>query len=204
MSIRSRLDRIRSDDGLTLPELLVVSIVTTMLLIAVGGIYISTLTAQRTVSQLTQGSNSAQLVARSIDSGVRNAVFFGGTPVRTDASGNQLLVACTAGSATPIQYSWTAWYYSPSGRGELRMHQFAANAEPGMPTATAASGWTLLLTGVSPRGAGGAVFGFDAAKPSEVSIHFAAVGENADSASIDFSSHLAPAPTYAPGTEPCT
>lgn len=195
----------RDERGLTLPELIVASMLTVVVLITVGGMYLSTLRVERVVDDLTSGASSAQLVARSVDAGVRNGVFFAPTPVVTDGTGMQLLVACTAGSASTASYSWQAWVYDPAGDGQLRTRTFAANAAPTMPTTATIQSWSLLATGIDPLGASDTVFGYDASvDPRRVSIDFASTGDLTDSATIHFETNLAPAPTYASGSEPCT
>jgi len=193
---------LHDDRGMTLPELIVASLVTVLVLIAAGGMYISTLQAQRTVSALSESATSAQLVARSIDAGVRNAVIV--KPIVTGADGGQLLVVCSAGAdPDSIGYAWRAWYYSPTGDGELRTKTFSGSSAPTAPTASALAGWSLLLRGVTADGSGGTVFGIDPGT-SRVSIRFTSVGDDTDSTTIDFASNPAPHPSYAPGSEPCT
>lgn len=194
--------RLPDERGITLAETLVVSLITVLVLMAAGGMYISTLQAQRTVGELSESANSAQLVARSIDTGVRNAVIV--KPIVSGPDGGQLLVVCSAGAdpATP-SYTWKAWYYSPDDEGELRTRTFSSTAAPtAAPSSAALASWTLLLAGVEPRGAGDTVFGIDT--DSRVSIRFSSTGGDLDSTTIDFASNPAPHPTYAPGSEPCT
>jgi hypothetical protein len=202
-ALRRRLDRLRGDEGLTLPEVIVVSIVTTIILIAVGGMYISTLRTERVISDLSQGASSAQLVARSIDSGVRNGVIL--DSVRIGSDGGQMLAVCTAGAGTTAAYSWRAWYYSPTGNGSIRSRDFASNAKPSVPSASQLSGWTLLLDGIDPRNGAG-VFSVNEPNRTSARIAFAGEGARTDtmSATIEFAPNLAPHPTYAPGSEPCS
>ncbi len=192
--------RIADDSGITLAEVIVVSLVTVLILIAAGGMYISTVQTQRTVSELSESADSAQLVARSIDMGVRNAVIV--KPLAAGADGGQLLVVCSAGSAATVTYSWKAWYYSPAGNGQLRTKSFASTAAPTVPSASALAGWTLLLDGVKSGGSGGTVFAVDP-DTSRVSIRFSSVGGDTDSTTIKFATNPAPHPTFATGSEPC-
>ena len=201
MIARFRARILRDDAGLTLVEMIVVMLVTSVILLAIGGMYISTLQAQKTVSSLTGTTNSAQLVARSIDDGIRNGVEI--RPLTAGADGGQLLLVCTAGANAAIDYTWQAWYYSPTGEGELRTKSFPKTAAPAAPNATNLSTWTLLVSGVNPRGASAKVFTLDT-DLTKATVQFATFGEDTDSATIDFSTHLAPHPTYAPGSEPCS
>jgi hypothetical protein len=200
---------IRDERGLTLPELIVVSLVTTMLLIAVGGIYLSTIRVQRTVSALTGSANSAQLLVRSVDTGVRNGVKL--LPIAVGGDGGQLLAVCTVGAdeGNVNEYFWQAWYYSPEGEGQVRTQRFDPTAPPAVPTAAQLAQWTQLLDGLepllvdpaTPTAAPDRIFDVN---NSTVAIGFYALGENADSATIELATHLAPHPSAAPGSEKCT
>jgi len=192
----------RDDRGVTMAEMLVVMLITGMILIAVGAMYISTLQVQKTVVALTGSTNSAQLVASSVDKGVRNGVQL--LPIETGTDGGQLLVVCTAGGTEPITYRWQAWYYSPLGTGTLRTTTFGQGLPPVVPDAEALATWTLLLADIEPRGAGGTVFSVDADDAERIDIQFSTFGDDTDSTTIDFATHLAPHPEYAPGSEPCS
>jgi len=196
-----------NERGYTLAEMIVVSLVTTIILLAIGGMYISTIQAQRTVSMLTGTTDSAQLAARSIDAGVRNGVEI--RPLASGVDGGQLLLVCTATAGEVIDYRWQAWYYSPSGVGEIRTRTFFRTGAPSIPSSAELESWTLLLSGVDARGEDGTVFGTDPDDDALVTIRFSASGvgdgaENINSATIDFESRLAPHPSPAPGSEPCT
>ncbi|QEO09226.1 PulJ/GspJ family protein [Protaetiibacter larvae] len=198
----SRAMTLREDRGVTMAEMLVVMLITTMILLAVGSMYIGTLRVEQTVVALSGSTNGAQLVARSIDDGVRNGVEL--RPIATGTDGGQLLVVCTAGAQAAISYKWQAWYYSPTGDGELRTKSFTTGLPPVVPDAAALETWTLLLTNIEPRGAANTVFTLDASDDTKVTTQFSTFGDDTDSATIDFATHLAPHPTYAPGSEPCS
>lgn len=218
MNLRRRLDRLRDDRGFTLSELIVVGVVTTIILMAVGGMYLSTVQAERTISALSETTTSAQLAARSVDYGVRNGVVL--RPLQEGPDDGQLLSVCTAGAGTAgAIYKWQAWYYSPGGGGQIRTRTFDKDAAPSVPDAGELAGWTLLLSGVerrpdpsAPSGDGLPVFSVESDDPdsttaelAKVSTRFFATGGGADSATIDFTSRLAPHPVYSPSEpEPCT
>lgn len=218
MTARRAVDRLRDDRGFTLSELIVVGVVTTIILMAIGGMYLSTLRAERTITALSETTTSAQLAARSIDYGVRNGVIL--RPLHDGADGGQLLAVCTAGAGEGVPvYTWQAWYYSPADGGQIRMRTFDKDAAPAVPSATELAGWTLLLSGVerrpdaaAPSGDGLPVFSVESDDPDsdtaelvEVSTRFFTTGGGADSATIDFTSRLAPHPVYsASEPEPCT
>lgn len=218
MNIRRPLDTLRDDRGFTLSEVIVVGVVTTIILMAIGGMYLSTLQAERTISALSETTTSAQLAARSIDYGVRNGVVL--QPLQEGTDGGQLLAVCTAGAATgaPV-YKWQAWYYSPADGGEIRTRTFDNDTAPSTPDADELATWTLLLSGVEhrpdasdPSGEGLPVFSVESDDPDDataelvkVSTRFFTTGGGADSATIDFASRLAPHPVYTPSEpEPCT
>lgn len=216
MSVSSRTRRvIRDDAGMTLPEVIIVSLITTLVLIAVGGMYISTVRTERVISNLTGSTSSAQLIARSIDAGVRNGVLV--RPITSGGDGGQLLLVCSA-SADPtvnvddvddLEYRWRAWYYSPHGDGEIRERTFASDAAPVAPTLDELDEWTLLLSGVTPRIGDDEVFAVDT-DARLVTVDFSALspaqvgGEAVNSATIQFDTTLAPLPAPAAGSEPCT
>jgi type II secretory pathway pseudopilin PulG len=212
---------LRDDRGFTLSELIVVGVITTIILMTITGMYLSTIQAERTVNALSETTNAAQLTARSIDYGVRNGVIL--RPLEPGTDGGQLLVVCTAGAdAQDVEHKWQAWYYSPSGEGEIRTRTFPKDAAPDVPTAAEFAQWTLLVAGVQPLRDGPlttpdgdptifAVASDDPDAPdaelSKVSIKFFATGRGAgsdsiDSATIDFASRLAPHPSYSPSAEP--
>lgn len=202
--MNARWRRLRGDDGFTLPELIIVGIITTLVLVAVGGMYISTLRAERIVNDLSETTTSAQLVARSIDNGVRNGVEL--TPVAVAPNSGQMFAVCTAGAGEAVEYVWRAWYFGTSGDGEVRTRDFPSDAKPVSPSSADLATWTLLLTGVAPRSGSTSVFTVDGPSQNVATVAFDTKGGRTDTASatIEFAAHLAPHPTYAPGSEPCT
>ncbi|HLU63496.1 MAG TPA: prepilin-type N-terminal cleavage/methylation domain-containing protein [Protaetiibacter sp.] len=191
---------VRDERGVTMVEMIVVMLITSVILLAIGSMYISTLQVQRTVVALSESTNAAQLVARSVDDGVRNGVEL--RPLATGTDGGQLLVVCTAGAQAALSHSWQAWYWSPEGAGTLRTKIFSPGLPPGVPDAATLATWTLLLTNVEPRGGG--VFSADPASGA-VGVHFSTFGDDTDATTIEFTTHLAPHPTPAsPSEEPCS
>lgn len=191
--------RLRDDRGFTLSEMIIVGLITTIILLAIGGMYISTVRAQQTISVLTETTNSAQLSARSIDAGVRNGVAL--RPIETGADGGQLLVVCTVGASDAITHRWQAWYYSPENGGELRARTADPGTPPAVPDADELAGWTLLLSGVQPLDGATTIFAIDGDDESLVSVRFFTSGDDTNSATIDFTTHLAPRPSTASESE---
>lgn len=142
-------------DGFTLAELIIYCMLLGLVMTVVGGLFTSTLRAERTVRNVAQAASAAQLGARSIESGVRNATAHS---LPLQAGNNQLLLARTAGQATALTWTCTAWYfsYSASGAGTIRYRE--SSTAIAAPTAAQLATWTLLVENVAPS-AGTKIFG---------------------------------------------
>ena len=114
----------RDDSGLGLIELLIYCMLLGVILAVTGGILISSLSAQRQVTGLTETADVGQLISRSVEEGVRNASGpLGATDpdqiigIRAEpmTSAGQLLRARVAvGSAGGVVvWECQAWFYSP-------------------------------------------------------------------------------------------
>lgn len=171
----------RADDrGLTLVELIVASSLLSLVLVVVGGMFVSLVNAERTVTPQSQGTTAAQLTATSIGSGIRNSSEFRITNVGSD----QLLVARVAGNDDAIAWSCRAWYYSAAGDGEIRTTTTADGSAIAAPSTSQLATWTQLIEGVSPptglsvfTAAGAALvvsFDADAGDSPSVAIRFTA------------------------------
>lgn len=135
-----------SEQGFTLVELLISSMLLVIVLTIVGAIMASTTSTSKIVNSVTSASTAGQLAAESVERGIRNSSDFHlTTPTGTD----QLLVARTAQGGATINWICMAWYYSAAGGGTIR-YTSSPTAIPATPTATDLAGWTLLDTGVSP------------------------------------------------------
>lgn len=139
--------------GLTLVELVVAASLLSLVLVVVGGMFVSLVTAERTVTPQSQGTTAAQLAATSIGAAIRNSSEFRITDVGSD----QLLVARVAGSDDAIEWSCRGWYYSAAGDGEIRTTTTADGSAISAPTSSQLSAWTQLIEGVAPP-AGQTVF----------------------------------------------
>ncbi|GAA3731558.1 hypothetical protein GCM10022239_05200 [Leifsonia bigeumensis] len=136
---------IDSDKGFSLIELLVYSLLLSLVIAMVGGMIISALTVSDTVVSMTRTSTAGQLVARSVVTGIRNSSDFRLTsPVDDD----QLLVARTASFDDTVDWRCLAWYYSPTGEGAVWFTSSSTAIAP--PTTADLSSWTLLTKGVQP------------------------------------------------------
>ena len=139
--------RLREEEsGLTLVELLVTIVLLSLVGTVVGGIMISLLNTQRTVSSVTADTRSAQLIADAIGTPIRNASSF---QLSSIGSNDQLLVARVASSTATITWRCTAWYYSASQQRLFTTDQTSAIAAP---TSASLATWTVLADGVTPLG----------------------------------------------------
>jgi len=173
--------RIQSDEkprdrGLTLVELVVAASLLSLVLVVVGGIFVSLISAERTVTPQSQGATAAQLAASSISTAIRNSSEFRITDVGSD----QLLVARVAGTAANIDWSCQAWYYASVGGGEIRSTVVNDGATILAPTQAQLADWTLLIAGVAPP-AGQNVF---TATGSSLTVAFDADAGNSPSIAI--------------------
>ncbi len=130
------------DGGFTLIELLIYSMLSIVVLLIVGGIFINSLKAERAVRAASEGTSTAQLVAQSLTNGVRNA---SSAKVISPTVGTRLLMTRSVGSDTTPVWSCRAWYF---GNGQIRT--ITSNSAIPVPAAPAdVAGWMLLADGVT-------------------------------------------------------
>lgn len=131
-------------------ELLVYSMLMLVVLGVVGGFLVVLLNVQREVVNTSSAAASSQLVANTVETGIRNATAFNLT---TQNTSDQMLVARSADSGETIRWVCVAWYYSTAGTGSVRY--LRSTGPIGVPNAGELSSWTLLGDGISPTlGAG--------------------------------------------------
>ncbi|KFF58464.1 hypothetical protein JF66_18380 [Cryobacterium sp. MLB-32] len=141
-----------SEHGYTLVELIVYSSLLIIVIAVVAGLFISGLTTTESVRGMTAATTSAQVVADSIETNVRNSSdFLLTTPAGTD----QLLVARTAKREVTLSWQCVAWYYSAANGGSIRFTQ--SNAAILAPTPSQLSTWTVVQQGMAPV-SGAAIF----------------------------------------------
>lgn len=135
------------DAGLTLIELLIAIMLAVGVLLASGGMLISSLLAERTVTDATGSSNFGQLAAKSVSHGVFHASELAYTTPTVDS---ELLMALIIDDAVadPAIAHCEAWHV---GGGEVRWTQ-SSTAITSPASAADAAGWTLLAEGVEPIG----------------------------------------------------
>ncbi len=112
----------------------------------IGNVLITTLGSEKTVRTTTQATSSGQLVAQSIDKGVRNANWISSPPYL--AGGEYFLAVRTASGTAVVSYSCTAWFISSTGSAYVRTSPTAI----AKPTGGNVTGWTLLAYGIERAG----------------------------------------------------
>ncbi|TFD52049.1 hypothetical protein E3T55_07110 [Cryobacterium frigoriphilum] len=147
-ALRRALKRCRVEAGFSLVELLIYMLFAVVILSIVGGMLISSLRIERDVRSASTATNMGQLISRSVQVGVRNASFVS----LQDIDDTQLLLARTAGSATPVVWACQAWYFTPDDGGAVYTKRMSPAALIAPPTSAALSSWIKLGDGVSPTG----------------------------------------------------
>jgi prepilin-type N-terminal cleavage/methylation domain-containing protein len=132
------------DAGFTLIELLVYVSLLGIIITVISGIFLSSLTAEKTVRTVVQATTQGQLAAQSVQTGIRNSTDF---RLQTYDNKDQLLLARVAGNQTALTYGCAAWYYSASER-TIRYKSSTAAIAP--PTAAQVATWLRLVDGVVP------------------------------------------------------
>lgn len=136
-----------TDEGLTLVEVIVTTLLAAAVFIIIGGLMVSLFNAQRTVSAATISANEIQAVARGMTDAINNASH---VQLTAPSGDDQFLVVRTAGS-DPTTPTWecTAWYFSAVDE-ELRTMRGPVGTVMTAPTAAQLATWTLLLPEVRP------------------------------------------------------
>jgi Tfp pilus assembly protein PilW len=143
--IAARLRRMSDDDGFTLVETLVYGIISVVVLGIIGSMVVNNATVSRDVRASTDAAGSGQIVARSIDQGVRDAAWL--SAPTTGAT--QFFTALTIKSGASVTWQCQAWYFDSSGGGTI--YTKTSPAKITQPT-TSLTGWRSLATGVTPNG----------------------------------------------------
>lgn len=137
------------DAGITLVELLVYSVLLTIVLTVAGGLLISTLHSQRTVREQTEASTTGQVALRLIERSVRNAAKYN----MPSGFGNNLLITKTrVGEDPSLASSWEcrAWFFDVT-TGDLRHTSSPATGTPvtaGLTMPIDTSTWDLVFEDV--------------------------------------------------------
>ena len=143
----------RRDGGYTLVELMIYSSLLVLILTAVGGMLLNTLTAEDRVISSGNASSTSQLISASIHSGVRNATAMN---LIEYPGGDQRLRLKTLNSdpdSTTDARVCQTWYYAESKGGAMYYNSVPAGLTAPI-TLTVSSdmhGWMLMGQGLSSR-----------------------------------------------------
>jgi prepilin-type N-terminal cleavage/methylation domain-containing protein len=136
----------RTDNGFTLIELLVASSFLAVIVLIGSTLLTTGFRAQSQVDAMTGASSRGEIVARSVESGVRNSSDYSvGIP---DSVGNQLLRARVAIGVSAEEVSWQCqgWYYDAAAARVWTIT--SEQAIPEIASAGDVSEWTLLASGI--------------------------------------------------------
>ena len=127
-------------------ELIVYSALTIVVLSVVGGILVTILTVQRNVVNGATTAEQAQLIAETVESGVRNATAI---KIENFSSGDQMVTARSAKTGSTITWSCLAWYFSADSIHEGNIRYFRSSTAIATPNSGELASWTLLGEGIS-------------------------------------------------------
>lgn len=183
--------------GFTLIELVVSTALGVLVLLLVGGMFISTLNAQSSVREAAQSSNTGQLVAKALTRDVRAARDL---TTSQPSAGTCLLRLTVVDDAltTPMSVHFVAWYF---GNGEIRTKRStSAIAVPASPSAVAT--WRMLAAGVQRVGSTPVFI----ATGSQLDLNFQVAGSAGAPVLIQTTAaSRQPMPTASPGAStPCS
>ena len=133
-----------SDEGFTLIELMVYIALSVVVLLIVGGIFINSVNAERTVRGVNSAANDGQLVAESVTNGVRNSSNINLT---APSPGSQLMMTRSVGSAATAVWACNALYFR---NGEIRWKQ--STSAISAPSAAELATWIVLNPNVKASG----------------------------------------------------
>ena len=135
---------LRSESGLGLVELIIYAALSLTVLSVVGGIVISLVNVQNQVMNSANGAEQAQLISRSIGTGVRNSTAIS---LESVASVDQILRVRTASTSSTATWLCQAWYFSAA---EKTVRFKSMSTAVATPSSQDLAGWTLLGSGVTP------------------------------------------------------
>lgn len=143
------VNRDTRERGFTLLELLITSTLSIIVVMIAGGLLINGLRTQEMTHTVTDASNIAQQVVRSVQAGVKNASAL--TVISDAAAGTQLLLARTIGlNPASTAASCQAWYYTPANGGVVYTRKTTPASLITLPAGGPSGVWTELGTGITP------------------------------------------------------
>jgi prepilin-type N-terminal cleavage/methylation domain-containing protein len=140
----------RADEGFTLVELLVTVAFLGVVVTIASTLLLAGSRTQSQVNSMSSATNRGEIVARSVETGVRNSSVY--QIELPDANGSQLLRArvATGVEADTVTWQCQGWYYdAPS---ENVWTTTSANAIPLVTSAAGVSSWTLIAGGIELDG----------------------------------------------------
>jgi len=170
-------DRADAESGFTLVELIVYVSLLGIIITVVSGIFLSSLSAEKSVRTVVQATSLGQVAAQSVQAGIRNSSDF---RLQSYSNNDQLVRARVAGSDSALTYGCAAWYYSAADR-TIRHKTSATAIAP--PTAAQLATWLLLVDGVVPATTtpvSTQIFTADPAAPQQLDIAFEVASGGSD------------------------
>jgi|GEM_PF-2770374 len=145
--VASLRDRSQREDGFTMSELVVYSLILALVLGTVGAIMISMQRVERDVRLSTGAATQAQFAADNIADGIRNSRSFDVVISGLAEEGDAMLMASTANRSSDVVWECSVWYYSALEH-TIRSHT-SGDTIPNPPSSSAILGWTLLAEDVN-------------------------------------------------------
>jgi type II secretory pathway pseudopilin PulG len=127
----------KDQQGFSLIELIVYTLISSMLLTVVASVFISLYSVQEDVLQSGKSAGELQLVAASINYGVRNSTAVS----LSETAAGQLLLAETLTGADEAGTVCQAWWFDGEG---MSMYASSGPTRESLPTTSSTSGWMLL------------------------------------------------------------
>ncbi len=132
-----------SDRGFSLIELLVAMSLFAVVITVVGSVIVSSLTADRTVREVTETTTNGQLTVNVIEETVRNS-----TAVSVDPDPDGVSVFATARTTAGGTARCQAWFYD-NEVGTMFQRTSSTAIVPPAP-GSVSSDWTVLSAGIAP------------------------------------------------------
>jgi prepilin-type N-terminal cleavage/methylation domain-containing protein len=133
------------DEGFTLIEMIVATLLFSLVTITIAGVIISATTAERSVRTVTSATSAGQLVMRTLDAGLSSAA----SPITVTASGSdQYIVARVPSKGATLTWGCSAWYFSSADR---TIRQTTSSSAISI-SASGQRSWTLLADSVRQVG----------------------------------------------------
>ncbi|SEM88626.1 PilW family protein [Cryobacterium luteum] len=172
-----------AEQGFTLVELLIYSAFSVIILSLVGGMLVTSLSAQKTMIARSEAASAGQLISQSIHSGVRNA---NAIKIVSPVVGSEMLIMATVQTGDgETGESCQAWFYTAADGGAV-YYKSAAAGELNFispPAAGSFAGWLMLGDDISPSEASRPFFLGAGSPLNEVAVSFT-VGAGSKNAPI--------------------